>query len=153
MDIPIVAPSYYDDLAREREDETTGLSEQLLINPGAKFQITKLDHATPLFKLSDNSNAAADPESISFSNLSAIDGQIYQTSWSKLLGTELIFDDYGELVGTVREHLVSDPLVKVKPRPKDEKDDLMDLEEDTEEADTRTAFLKKAIAAAKAKAT
>lgn len=153
MDIPIVAPSYYDDLTREaaKENGAPELSEQLLINPGAKFQITKLDHDTPLFKISDNANAAADPESIAFSNLSAIDGQIYQTSWSRLLGTELIFDDYGEVVGTVREHLVSDPTVSVKPKQNDEKEDAMDIDSETEETDTRTAFLRRAIAAAKAK--
>lgn len=88
----------------------------MVINPNAKFQITKLDHETPLFSISDNASMNADPESATFSNLSAIDGQIYQTSWSKIIGTELIFDDYGNLIGTVRERLVADTSVSVKQK-------------------------------------
>lgn len=145
VDVPVVAPSFYDELARDEDD---ALTEQMLINPNAKLQVTELDHATPLFKISDNASAAADPESVAFSNLSAVDGQIYRTAWSRLLGTELIFDDYGELVGTVREHLVADSLVKVKSKP-DAKDAVEP--EPLEEADSRTAFLKRALAAARAK--
>lgn len=151
MDVPIVAPTYYDELVQESR-EASGMSEQLLINPSAKFQITRLDEANPLFKISDNANAAADPESIAFSNLSAIDGQIYQTNWSRLLGTELIFDENGELVGTVREHLVADPSVKIKQKPQGTtSEDGMELDSNEEEIDTKTAFLRKAIANAKAK--
>ncbi|OVF04681.1 putative transcription factor TFIIIC subunit [Clavispora lusitaniae] len=149
VDVPIVAPTYYDESVQENH-ENNNIAEQLLINPNAKFQITRLDEANPLFKISDNANAAADPESIAFSNLSAIDGQIYQTNWSKLLGTELIFDENGELVGTVREHLVADPSVKIKPKSKDLNDEDMDSESN-EESDSKTAFLKKAIAIARAK--
>lgn len=153
MDVPIVAPTYYDELAQENR-EANGISEQLLINPNAKFQITRLDETNPLFKISDNANAAADPESIAFSNLSAIDGQIYQTNWSRLLGTELIFDENGELVGTVREHLVADASVKIKRKSQDAvNEDGMELDSNDEESDTKTAFLKKAIANAKAKKT
>lgn len=153
MDIPIVAPSYYDEVRDgPKDNETASFSEQLLINPNAKFQITRLDEDHPLFKVSNNANASADPESLSFSNLSAIDGQIHQTNWSKLLGTELIFDENGELVGTVREHLVSDPTVKVKAKAqKAANDDAMDTDSDSPEADTKTAFFKKALSTAKAK--
>lgn len=149
MDVPIVALSFYDELARD----DSSLTEQMLINPNAKFQLTELDHPTPLFKISNNSSAAADPESISFSNLSAVDGQIYKTEWSKLLGTELIFDDYGELVGTVREHLVANLSVKVKSKPTDIKEDgdNGETENATAEVDSRTAFLKRAIATARKK--
>lgn len=155
MDIPIVAPSYYDELSRDGvkdENETTSFSEQLLINPNAKFQITRLDEENPLFKVSNNANASADPESLSFSNLSAIDGQIHQTNWTRLLGTELIFDENGEFVGTVREHLVTDPAVKVKLKQQGTAtEDLMDTDSENEEADTKTAFFKKALSTARAK--
>lgn len=151
--MPIVAPSFYDDLYRENGREKEGLIEQVLINPTAKLQLTELDHETPLFKISDNTNAAADPESMLFSNLSAIDGQIYKTSWSRLLGTELIFDEYGELVGTVREHLVSDTSVKIKSKPTEPVTDGGAGDDALATSDLKTVFLKKAIAAARAKTT
>lgn len=140
----------YDEQGRDGRGNAP-IAEQLLINPNAKLQLTELDHTTPLFKISENANAAADPESVLFSNLSAIDGQIYQTSWSKLLGTELIFDDYGELVGTVREHLVSDPSTKVRSKVDEQKGEEAD-DAVSQGVDTRTAFLKRAIAAARLRA-
>lgn len=155
VDIPIVAPSYYDEVSREgvkEENEATSFSEQLLINPNAKFQVTRLDEENPLFKVSNNANAGADPESLTFSNLSAIDGQIHQTNWTRLLGTELIFDENGEFVGTVREHLVTDSNVKIKPKPLGSApDDAMDTDSDNEQTDTKTAFFKKALQAARLK--
>lgn len=154
VDIPIMAPSYYEEVNRDGvkdENETASFSEQFLINPNAKFQITGLDDEHPLFKVSNNANLAADPESLSFSNLSAIDGQIHQTNWSRLLGTELIFDENGLLVGSVRERLIADPSVKVKPKHQQSMDDTTETVTG-EESDFRTAFLKKAIAAARAKA-
>lgn len=162
VDIPIVAPSYYDEVARDQEKtENLAFSEQLLINPNARFQITRLDEETPLFKVSNNANVAADPESLSFSNLSAIDGQIHQTKWSRLLGTDLIFDENGQYVGPVREHLVTERGVSVKQRSdKTEKDTDSDEKNDedvknddvkSDDIDTTTAFFKKALAAARAK--
>ncbi|KAM9899938.1 hypothetical protein OXX79_005433 [Metschnikowia pulcherrima] len=152
IDVPVVAPSFYDESSRDsgKGREGSALSQQLLINPNAKLQLTELDHETPLFKISDNANVAADPESMLFSNLSAIDGQIYKTSWTRLLGTELVFDEYGDLVGTVREHLVTDPSVKVKPKL----ENAVDADKDTtppDASDTKTSFFKKAVAAAKSK--
>ncbi|GEQ66568.1 hypothetical protein JCM33374_g231 [Metschnikowia sp. JCM 33374] len=148
-----VPPSLYDESYRDdgKNGNDSGLAQQLLINPNAKLQLTELDHETPLFKISDNANVAADPESVLFSNLSAIDGQIYKTSWNKLLGTELIFDEYGELIGTVREHLVTDPSVKIKSKPVDSNVDEEMETNSSEVTDLKTAFLKKAIAAAKSK--
>lgn len=141
--MPVVAPAFYDEPAREgRNSQDTGLTDQLLINPNAKLQMTELHHEHPLFKISDNANASADPESVFFSNLSAIDGHIYRTSWRKLLGTEMVFDDHGNLVGTVREHLVAESAVK----PKSGEDAAG--QEEPQEGDTRSAFLKRALAAA-----
>lgn len=152
VDVPIVAPSYYDDSGDSRE-----LSEQLFINPNAKFQLTGIEEDRPLFKISDNLVAGADAESASFSNLNAIDGQIYQAHWKKLLGTELIFDDEGAVIGTVREHLVAEPSNKARKKPSNsggDKGDAMDVDSDSEreKVDTRTAFLKSAIATARSKA-
>lgn len=121
------------------------LSKQLIINPGAKLQITELDNDTPLFKISDNANATADPNSRLFSNLSAIDGQIYKTKWTRLLGTEVIVDDYGELVGTVSEHLVSDSIVKPVSVNRTDKSDPGVT---GDEGDSKTPFLRKAISLA-----
>ncbi|QEL62570.1 hypothetical protein SBP28_004452 [Candidozyma auris] len=153
VDVPIVASSYYDESTR---DDSRELSQQLLINPNAKFQITGIEQENPFFKISENSVAGLDTESASFSNSNAIDGQIYQASWKKLLGTELIFDDFGELVGTVREHLVAEPSNKAKKTSSDknrvDKEDAMDVDSENEgRADLRTPFLKSAIAAARAK--
>lgn len=117
------------------------MSEQLIINPGAKLQITELDNDTPLYKISDNANATADPNSRLFSNLSAIDGQIYKTKWTRLLGTEVIVDDYGELVGTVREHLLSESVVK----PISVSSEKAESSTTVEEGDSKTPFLRKAI--------
>lgn len=145
----MVAPAYYEDHAREDDD---GYGEMLLINANAKFQITSLDEATPLFKISENATVAADPETANFSNLSAIDGQIFQTKWRKLLGTEMVFDDHGDLVGTVREHLEYDPSIRIKPAPGDDEQASAEAEEELDATDSKTAFLKKAIALARAKA-
>lgn len=127
------------------------LGEQLIINPGAKLQLTELDHESPLFKISDNANATADPNSRLFSNLSAIDGQIYKTSWARLLGTELIVDDYGEVVGTVREHLMTEGTVKPLPGQG------VSVDMDVEDKDTvqminsKSPFFRTALAAAQQK--
>lgn len=150
IDVPVVAPSFYDEPLRENAKDAE-LAQQLLINPTAKLQLTELDHETPLFKISDNSNPAADPQSLLYSNLSAIDGQIFKTSWNRLLGTELIFDEYGEFLGTVREHLVTDPSIKVKTKPSS---DVVETQPDSaESSDLKTAFWKRAVAVAKAKNT
>lgn len=144
VDVPVVAPHYYDDARDESPDHPA------LINPNAKFQITSLEDPNPLFRISDNTSPA-DRERALFNNLAAIDNHIFSTRWAKLVGTEMVFDDYGEHVASVKEHLVADPLVRVREKPdKDEKldKDAMDVDE---EADSKTAFLRRALAAARAK--
>lgn len=116
------------------------------MNPGAKLQITEIDHETPLFKLSDNANATADPNNNSFSNLSAIDGQIYKTNWQRLIGTELIIDDYGDPVGTVREHLIAREAVKTFTSPSTGRNN-----GENQELDSRTNFFTTALKACETK--
>lgn len=148
IDIPITSSSYYEetrDLLKNNDGSL--LSEKLIINPGAKFQITELDHDTPLYKFSDNAPVSNDPNSHMISNLRAIDGQIYKTSWARLLGTELIVDDYGELIGTVREHLLTNSASRIIPESADDEIDFSILED----LDAKTTFFKRALAAAKKK--
>lgn len=146
IDIPVMALSLYEEPARDLRD-SQAFGEQLLINPGAKLQVTELNHASPLFKISDNANAGADPESVHFTNLSAVDGQIFRSSWTRLQGTELVFNDDGEVVATLDEHLVADNNVKVKP-----KTETLRAVPEKETGDMRTGFLRQALAAAKSKA-
>lgn len=151
VDVPIVAPSYYDESGDSRD-----IGELLFINPNAKFQLAGVEEERPLFKISENMVAGADSESASFSNSNAIDGQIYQARWKKLLGTELVFDDDGAVIGTVREHLVAEPSNKARKKPSasaSDKSDAMDVDSEAgEKADMRTSFLKTAVAAARSKA-
>lgn len=152
VDVPVVAPSYYDE-----SGDTRDVGDLLFINPNAKFQLAGVEEERPLFKISENLVAGADSESASFSNLNAIDGQIYQARWKKLLGTELVFDDEGAVLGTVREHLVAEPLNKARKKASEtavDKSDAMDVDsEETEKMDMKTSFLKTAIATARSKAT
>lgn len=69
------------------------------------------------------------------------------------MGTELIFDDYGELIGSVREHLKCDENIKVTSKnEKDKKDtDMADDDSDVKVKDEQTSFLLKAIKSAKKK--
>lgn len=122
-----------------------------MIQPSSLFQITDIDHETPLMKLSNN-NLNPDSNATSMNNLAVVDGKIFQTKWLKLVGTDLIFDDYGEIVGSVREHLSCESHIKIKPKKdaakEEESDDDTDSE-DTKKGETRTAFFKKALRAAK----
>lgn len=90
------------------------------IKPLLEFQITAVGEELPLIKLSNNGD---------ISNLLSTvgdGGNIYAGQWNKLVGTDLVFDDYGEVVGVVREHIKCDEnfVLKPKERPED------DLEED-----------------------
>lgn len=151
IDIPIVSSTYYDETRDTPKNGEALLGEQLIINPGAKLQLTELDHESPLFKISDNANATADPNSRIFSNLSAIDGQIYKTSWARLLGTELIVDDYGEVVGTVREHLVTEGTVKSLPSGGAPVEMDVDDKDTAQMINSRSPFFRTALAAAQRK--
>lgn len=139
-----MAPSYFDESSRDRDD-----LHHRLVNANAKLHLSRLDEDHPLFKLSDNTTQPLDAESASFSNANAIDNQIFLANWARLLGCDLVFDDYGELMACVQDHLIADPLVKVRARPQTQANDDMDI--DGPDPDMKTAFLKRAIATAKSK--
>ncbi|KAK7679720.1 hypothetical protein QCA50_017219 [Cerrena zonata] len=97
--------------------------------------------------------AGTDEESKGNSNieyeLSIVDNQIYQTNWARLVGTDLIFDEYGELIGKVNEHLVGDPNVKINAKA--EKDKTPDSPQGKQEGFAQTAFFRKAMKAVSTK--
>lgn len=135
---------------QDSKENITSNSKQNYIKSSSHLQITDLNNKTPLIKLS-NSNVNTDNDSIN--NLSVIDGNIYQTNWTKLVGTELVFDDYGELIGSVREHLKCDENIKVTSKnEKDKKDtEMADDDGEVKVKDEQTSFLLKAIKSAKKK--
>ncbi|ODV79063.1 transcription factor TFIIIC, tau55 subunit [Suhomyces tanzawaensis NRRL Y-17324] len=162
IDIPMIGKTQ--DFEESNSLETPR-SKNNIIKPSAHFQLTELDNDNPLIKLSNNSNIGGSNElggnNDSLNNLSVIDGKIYQTDWKKLVGTDLIFDDYGALIGQVNEHLLCNEHVKIVPREsnkvKEEAEDDEDLLERDDESktqhETQTQFLKKAIKTAKKKST
>ncbi|EGW29960.1 uncharacterized protein SPAPADRAFT_52811 [Spathaspora passalidarum NRRL Y-27907] len=90
-----------------------------MIKPHANFQYTDLSQPNPFVKLSNNSTGNA-LDSVGgeelLNSMNLIDGKIFESSWKSLVGTELIFDDYGELIGRVKEHLVCNENVKLVPK-------------------------------------
>jgi len=96
-----------------------------------------------LIKLSNSSTVTTQND---INNINVIDGKIYQTSWKKLVGTDLIFDEYGELIGKVNEHLTVDENVKFEAKEDDDEEDNEDSK-----GDSQTTFLKKALKVAGAK--
>ena len=97
-----------------------------VIKPTSELQVVGLDTDTPLVKLSNNADVA---------NLSStsIDGKIYRGEWRPLVGTDMVFNDTGELVGTVREHIYCDDANVLVPRETGDEDEIE--EEDAEETD------------------
>lgn len=134
----------------EEADDDQGLGKSHLIKPLSYFQITELNHATPLFKILNNYTRPLG-KSLDLSKgvdvaLKIIDGKIYSTEWTELVGTDMIFDDEGELLAISRDHLQVDEQISlevVKERPEAENDERPTrgvLEEQP-----RSLFLRKAI--------
>lgn len=157
LDIPLITGSRFEDSKDDKNNKS--LSSKNLIQPSSLFQITDIDHETPLMKLSNN-NLNSDANTTSMNNLAVVDGKIFQTKWLRLVGTDLIFDDYGEIVGSVREHLSCESHIKIKPKKEvskeeenedeaEDDDSKKETKKDTKKDDTRTAFFKKALRAAK----
>lgn len=147
---------------------TTPRSKINVIKPSAQLQFTDINHPNPLIKISNNiispsEAGAGGPGSTNGNtevvNTSAIiDGKIFEMGWKSLVGTDLVFDDYGELIGTVKEHLVHNDRVKIVPNDSGIKDEDLEEEEEeyddemvSEEKDTQSQFLKRAIKLAKRK--
>lgn len=138
----------------------TPTSKVNIIKPAAQFQITELNNDNPLIKLSNNSTAPGVQDTNNgndaINSINVIDGKIYETSWKKLVGTDLIFDDYGELIGKVTEHLTVNENVKIVLKDSSKTKEDSDEEEEVDaNGDLKTAgqsaFLKHAIKLAKKK--
>jgi transcription factor C subunit 7 len=135
VDIPNIGKNF--------EESSESGTKVHYINPSAQFQITELSNKSPLIKLSNSSTVTTQND---INNINVIDGKIYQTSWNKLVGTDLIFDEYGELIGKVNEHLTVDENVKFEAKEDEEDEDNEDSK-----GDSQTTFLKKALKVAGAK--
>lgn len=143
MEIPIIGT------ANNFDESDTPRSKPNMIKPSSNFQITNINDDHPFIKISNN-NSNIGPEvsnNEGINNLSVIDGKIYQSNWNQLVGTELLFDDYGELIEKVTEHLTCNESVKVTPKDSQENNE-DDEDEDMEGKESKqenTNFLKKAI--------
>ncbi|KAI3406456.2 TFC7 [Candida oxycetoniae] len=128
-----------------------------IVKSSAQLQFTNLSQETPLIKISNNSIYSMDPKSTNVGSSShnapnnhivdasdVIDGRIYETRWQEYVGSELIFDDYGELVGKVKEHLTCKENVKFVPTKSQDKDK-ENAGGDHGRANGESSFLKKAI--------
>lgn len=113
-------------------------SNENVIGPAAQFQISELADEKPLLRLMANEPPVG--------RMAAVDGKILQTQWQRLVGTDLIFDDTGELVGQVRDHLQVNDRIKVVRQDKEEADD--DDDKANKGQDNATSFLKRAMKAA-----
>lgn len=71
------------------------------IKPSSKFQITNIMEPNPLVKLSNKE--VNDDNTIT--DLITTNDQVYKTKWSKLIGNDLIFNENGDLISKVSEHL------------------------------------------------
>ncbi|KAI5949540.1 TFC7 [Candida jiufengensis] len=91
-----------------------------ILKPSAKLQISDITAEHPLIKISNN-KSINEPDLISKTNKignssnnnhhnlidysALLNEKIMETKWNKLIGSELLFDEYGELIGQVKEHL------------------------------------------------
>lgn len=130
------------------------ISKINLIRPSSQFQITDINNESPLVKIS-NRNLTLTAESNTndiVNNLGVIDGKIFETNWKRLVGTDLIFDDYGEFIGKVQEHLTCNESTKILPKENEKASAVEELEPSTRDIkEEKTTFLKKAINYAKLK--
>lgn len=96
-----------------------------MIKPSSTFQITSLLEENPMIKLQNNlveEDFTEENSSQYLDRLPSLNDQIYQFKWEKLMGNDLIFDEYGELVCKTNEHLNWDSSVKFQPKSNDAKD-------------------------------
>lgn len=122
---------------------------ETLINPGSQFRITNLDDDHPMLQLSNNGGIGSEGES-AISNASLIDGKIFSTNWAKLVGTDLVFDDTGELIGKVKEHLICDANITVANNEVVEEEEAPKIRRE-KGGEATTLFFKKALQAANQK--
>ncbi|CCG25278.1 RNA polymerase III transcription initiation factor complex (TFIIIC) subunit [Candida orthopsilosis Co 90-125] len=137
VDLPNVPKNLDDDdstIDRTKTRKTPRFKNNIL-KPSARLQMTSLGDKSPLVKISNNTSNATvrDPSHTPTTSTTEgnshkskhssiidastlINGQIFETNWHELTGSELIFDDYGELIGQVKEHLTCNDKVKFIPK-------------------------------------
>lgn len=146
----VEVPNFGRRFHEESSSDDQGLGKSHLIKPLSYFQITELNHATPLFKILNNYTRPvrqpSDRPKGADVALKILDGRIFSTEWTELVGTDMIFDDEGELLAISRDHLQVDEQISLevaKERPETENDERPTrgvLEEQP-----RSLFLRKAI--------
>lgn len=157
VDVPMIGnPNFSQlDTGKTTNAQSTNTGEEInatttrpnYIKSSSKFQITEIEDPHPLIKIS---NSSIDGDNEDLKNMCVIDGNIYQTDWQKLVGSDLIFDDEGNLVSVVREHLKVNENVKFVPTAENVKEqNISDEENDSKIKEELTSFLKAAIRAAK----
>ncbi|CAK9442188.1 uncharacterized protein LODBEIA_P59310 [Lodderomyces beijingensis] len=167
IDLPLVSQKHDDGenlgsaTSSTKTKSQTPRAKNNIIKSSAQLQFTDLSGASPLVKISNNSAVGSATETSTNGTLNhvmdaseLINNRIFETKWHELVGSELIFDDYGELIGQVKEHLTCNPKSKFvslkppEPKVKEEKDA---EEEGTNRRRKQSAFLKRAIRIAKAR--
>ena len=176
IDIPSISNKIDNEEAAPSRTGQAPKFKNNIIKPSAQLQFTDLKEDHPLVKISNNTISA---QGSSSSSLSAskngfnshthnsgvidpsalIDGKIYQTDWNQLQGTELIFDENGQFIGKVKEHLTCNNNTKFTLKKAEEveqlrsaDDSIMDIDQDSQgQQPARSQFLKRAIVAARAK--
>lgn len=119
------------------------------IKPTTHFQISDLSARLPLAKLSNNNgvHVVGSESNAKSLNMNPLDGKVFATTWRPLVGTELLFDDYGDHVGTITEHLAYAEHIKVnqKEEPKPPKAETDKDAEEEPSKETQNQFMRKAL--------
>lgn len=110
----------------------------------------------PLVKLSGNygSHVVGSESSVHALNINPVEGKVYAGTWRPLVGTELVFNDYGEHIATVAEHLAYSEHIKVTLKQASLKPVDLDMNESDSDkkvgsTETQNQFLRKALKFAK----
>ncbi|KAL6450440.1 TFC7 Transcription factor tau 55 kDa subunit [Candida maltosa Xu316] len=151
----------------DHDDDVSSNSDQApkirnhIIKPSAQLQFSDLTDEHPLVKISNNvtlaePSAAKGTKSrqVQIDGSKLIDRRIFETSWKRLQGTELVFDENGKFIGKLKEHLVCDNDTKfaVKKRNNNGAAAEDGIAEPDQQGSQASQFLRKAIHAAKQKA-
>lgn len=72
-----------------------------MIRPSSTLQISNIIDDAPLMRLMNKDFE----DTVEVSNMSFANEQVNQLKWSKLIGNDLVFDEHGNLVANVKEHL------------------------------------------------
>ncbi|RCK65702.1 Transcription factor tau subunit [Candida viswanathii] len=143
-------------------------SKNTVIKPSAQLQFTDLKEDHPLIKISNNvsqktATHGTQSRSRVIDNSLLIDRRIFETNWNRLQGTELVFDENGKFIGSIKEHLICNKNTSFVLKEQGEAVDAEELGDIDDEnvnqhalqpeqvQQLRTQFLKKAILKARKK--